>query len=164
MQGKRSHTAMIRNGVPQGGVLSLTLFLIFINDLKESLPRKVKSSMYADDLALISTEEYVGTSKFRLQDSLDKLSQWCKDWGMTINTKKTTYSIFTLSPKQLQIKLTLEKNSFRQKRKPHISWTYLWSKTHMEKTIWKNTDQRYSKTIPDEKISWHGLGSTSQHP
>ena len=91
MQGKRSKTAILQNGVPQGGVLSPTLFLLFINDLKQYIPRKVNSSLYADDLALISTEEYTGTSKFRLQDALNNLSSWSKEWGMTINSKKTTY-------------------------------------------------------------------------
>ena len=94
--------------------------------------------MYADDLALISTEEYVGTSKFRLQDSLDKLSQWCKDWGMTINTKKTTYSIFTLSPKQLQIKLTLEKTVLDKNENP----TYL-GVTFDPRLTWK---KQFEKT------------------
>ena len=44
--------------------------------------------MFADDLSLISTEEYTGTSKFRLQEALDKLSKWAKNWGLAINTKK----------------------------------------------------------------------------
>ena len=42
MHGYRSNTDLIKNGVPQGGVLSPTLFLIYKNDIKESLHRKVK--------------------------------------------------------------------------------------------------------------------------
>ena len=62
--------------------------------------------MYADDLALISTEEYVGTSKFRLQDSLKQLQKWTDSWGMKVNANKTQCTIFTLSTKQKEIKLT----------------------------------------------------------
>ena len=133
MQGKRSHITAIQNGVPQGGVLSPTLFLIFINDLKEKLPKKVKSSMYADDLALISTEEYIGTSKFRLQDALDKLNLWSKEWGMTINSKKTTYTIFSLSTKQQRIQLTLDKTTLELNNNP----TYL-GVTFDPRLTWKN--------------------------
>ena len=118
MHGYRSNTVPIKNGVPQGGVLSPTLFLIYINDIKESLPRKVKCSMYADDLALISTEEYVGTSKFRLQDSLKQLQKWTDSWGMKVNANKTQYTIFTLSTKQKEIKLTFGNSSVEINNNP----------------------------------------------
>ena len=133
MQGIRSNTATIHNGVPQGGVLSPTLFLIFINDLLQIIPRKVKGSMYADDLALLSTEEYTGTSKFRLQDALTNLNLWSKEWGMTINSKKTTYTIFSLSTKQQSIKLTLDKIVLEKNDNP----TYL-GVTFDPRLTWRN--------------------------
>ena len=140
MQGKRSKTAILQNGVPQGGVLSPTLFLLFINDLKQYIPRKVNSSLYADDLALISTEEYTGTSKFRLQDALNNLSSWSKEWGMTINSKKTTYSIFSLSTKHQSIKLTLDKATLEKNDNP----TYL-GVTFDPRLTWKNQIENAQK-------------------
>ena len=133
MQGIRSNTATIHNGVPQGGVLSPTLFLIFINDLLQIIPRKVKGSMYADDLALLSTEEYTGTSKIRLQDALTNLNLWSNEWGMTINSKKTTYTIFSLSTKQQSIKLTLDKKVLEKNDNP----TYL-GVTFDPRLTWRN--------------------------
>ena len=140
LQGKRSNIATIQNGVPQGGVLSPTLFLIFINDLIQHIPRKVKSSMYADDLALISTEEYIGTSKFRLQDALNNLNLWSKEWGMTINSKKTTYSIFSLSTKVQSLKLTLDKTILEKNDNP----TYL-GVTFDPRLTWKNQIENTQK-------------------
>ena len=39
-------------GVPQGGVLSATLFNIVINRILEDIPSGVKGSLYADDLVI----------------------------------------------------------------------------------------------------------------
>jgi hypothetical protein len=51
VQGQHSRKKMLRQGVPQGGVLSPTLFLVFINDILAGMPKKVKGAIYADDLA-----------------------------------------------------------------------------------------------------------------
>ena len=48
-------------GVPQGGVLSSTLVLIFINDELENLPRGMHGAMSADDLILQSSEAQQNT-------------------------------------------------------------------------------------------------------
>ena len=50
-------------GVPQGCVLSTTLFLIAINIIISSLPIGVRSSFYVDDLAIYTS----GSSPSKLQ-------------------------------------------------------------------------------------------------
>ncbi|GFR58189.1 RNA-directed DNA polymerase from mobile element jockey [Elysia marginata] len=56
-EGKTSHYKKFTGGVPQGGVLSPTLFLIFINDISSNLPEGVEVSLFADDLALLAQNE-----------------------------------------------------------------------------------------------------------
>ena len=63
----RSKNILLRHGVPQGGVLSPTLFIVCMNDLVKQLPTFVKSAMYADDLVMWSTEEYAATAQIWLQ-------------------------------------------------------------------------------------------------
>ncbi|KAJ4426411.1 hypothetical protein ANN_27225 [Periplaneta americana] len=51
-----SHCKILRTGVPQGAVLSCTLFNIYVNDLIADLTsvNEIKCLMYADDLVLWS--------------------------------------------------------------------------------------------------------------
>ena len=107
-----SEGIQIRKGVLQGNTLSPTLFNIFINDIVEILrehnsPMISKSShqeipclLYADDLAILST------SKIGLQEKLNKLHQYCLDWGMEINVGKTKVIIFTKSAPVMPIHFT----------------------------------------------------------
>ncbi|GFS27134.1 RNA-directed DNA polymerase from mobile element jockey [Elysia marginata] len=99
LQGRESRQAIFKDGVPQGGVLSPTLFLVFMNSIQNIIKPHVKAALYADDLALICSEDSCGTAQVRLQKCLTLLDQWTDDWAMTVNAAKTTYSIFSLSTK-----------------------------------------------------------------
>ena len=57
----KSKKVLLRHEVPQGGVISPTLFLIFINDLIKQLPDAEKCAMYANDLVLWCEEEHATT-------------------------------------------------------------------------------------------------------
>jgi ribonuclease HI len=98
--GATSRKFLQRHGVPQGGVLSPTLFLIFINDLVSDLPRGIKAALYADDLVLWCSEEHATTATYRMQQAADQLSAWADEWCVQVNTDKSCTTLFTLSPKQ----------------------------------------------------------------
>ena len=128
----RSKKILLRHGVPQGGVLSPTLFIVFMNDLVKQLPTFVKSAMYADDLVMRSTEEYAATAQIRLQTAVNILSNWANEWCVKINRSKTFTTLFTLSTKVKPVKIMLNHTELQ-----HIdSATYL-GVTFDRRQTWK---------------------------
>ncbi|GFS12845.1 RNA-directed DNA polymerase from mobile element jockey [Elysia marginata] len=87
-EGKTSHYKKFTGGVPQGGVLSPTLFLIFINDISSNLPEGVEVSLFADNLALLTQNEELEQASSLLQQGLECIEKWSKKWKMTLNVDK----------------------------------------------------------------------------
>ena len=85
VDGSSSSSSPVISGVPQGSVLGPLLFLIYINDL----PSKVVSTsrLFADDSLLYRKIRSIENTK-TLQDDLDNLQKWKRDWGMTFNPSK----------------------------------------------------------------------------
>ena len=108
VDGHCGRKVLLRQGVPQGGVLSPTLFILFINDLVPELPKGIHAALYADDLVLWCTEEYATTATYRMQLALDRLSAWTNTWCVTINKEKSSATLFSLSTKAQPGNLTLE--------------------------------------------------------
>ncbi|GFR97896.1 RNA-directed DNA polymerase from [Elysia marginata] len=66
-QNFKSRTQNMKHGVPQDGILSPTLFSMFMNDIQTIIPKGVNGALFADDMAIWATEEYTGTAQARLQ-------------------------------------------------------------------------------------------------
>ena len=85
-------------GLKQGGVLSPSLFNIFIDDIKDIFdelcdPIKLfdvplSHLLYADDLILMSS------SMEGLNKCLEKLGSYCSTWQMEVNLKKSQVIVF----------------------------------------------------------------------
>jgi len=73
------------SGVPQGSVLGPILFLIYINDLDESLFGDILK--FADDTKIFSEVEK-DADRQRLQDDINSLEIWSCKWQMEFNTTK----------------------------------------------------------------------------
>ena len=81
-------------GVPQGSVLSVTLFSMAINSILENLG-PVCGTLYADDLCIFYTGEDTHHIQQILQVALNRIGDWVDSRGLCFNVEKTVAVQFT---------------------------------------------------------------------
>ena len=139
VDGDFSKKKVLREGVPQGGVLSPTLFLIFINDIMKDIPNRIQGAIYADDLVLWCSEEYLSTARTRMQEALNALNNWTKTWLVKINSNKTTYTVFSLSTKEQNKSTILQIDDNILKKEDHQTYLGI---TFDPKLTWKQQTEK----------------------
>lgn len=91
-QGQKSQYRFVRNGVPQGSVLSTLLFILFINDIFK-IPFKGYLQMYADDAALVYSCTDLQSLAEHIQHDLELLYSWFYNNLLSFNVSKTKFMI-----------------------------------------------------------------------
>ena len=89
VDGSASAWTPVKSGVPQGTVLGLLMFLIYINDIGDRVPSNLR--LFADDCILCRTVISLKDSK-QSQCDLDSISEWSRLWQMNFNIIKCTVS------------------------------------------------------------------------
>ena len=80
----------VKSGVPQGGVLSPLLFLIYTYDLPKKLSEiGVTCKMYADDLKIYRIVENDSDCDV-IQKAVSYVECWASHWNLPLNAEKTT--------------------------------------------------------------------------
>ena len=100
--GQASTWTNITAGVPQGSILGLILFLVYINDLSEGLSTNDK--LFADDTSLFTLIHDSQTSANVLSKDLEMIHNWPFQWKMNFNpdpTKQAQEVIFIRKTKKL---------------------------------------------------------------
>ena len=90
---------------PQGSVLGPVLFSLYVNDLPTFLPTSVKTSLYADDLAIWASSPSVEYATSTVQAALNRLVEWSAKWRL--NPLKCKTYFFSLDPYQSRIQPSL---------------------------------------------------------
>ena len=94
VQDFNSERIIINVGVPQGGVLSPTLFLLYINDLSSIFTGECSITMYADDTSMIISDPDTDNLIDKCQNCLNRLSDWFCRNDLFFNKSKTHYLRF----------------------------------------------------------------------
>ena len=82
--------------VPQGSLLGLLLFLIYLNDLPDNLTSNPK--LFADGMSLFSTVTDPNVTANQINDDLHNIYTWAYQWKMSFNpdtSKKAQEVIFS---------------------------------------------------------------------
>ena len=78
-QGTPSEEVMMREGLPQGGVLSPFLWLCYSNDLAPLLRRHaVQVGMHADDIVIYASDRNPHDAAARVQNAMDEIDDWAR--------------------------------------------------------------------------------------
>lgn len=85
LNGHKSNWNSVISGIPQGSVLGPILFIIFVNDLPDVVRSICK--MFADDCK-VYTPLSSRVDQQQLQEDIDNLCQWSKDWLLKFNVQK----------------------------------------------------------------------------
>lgn len=94
IKGCTSDFKSVTAGVPQGSVLGPLLFLVYVNDIADSLLSLTR--LFADDSSLFYSATSLDDIQGIINHDLRVLSEWAKQWLVTFNPKKTEAILFTL--------------------------------------------------------------------
>lgn len=90
-----SRTFSQESGVPQGCILSTTLFVAKMNSINKVIPPSVMYSLYVDDLQIACRASSLSTCERQLQIAVNKLTHWADKNGFHFSTQKTVAVLFT---------------------------------------------------------------------
>ena len=106
IEGIKSSMQDIKIGVPQGSVLGPLLFLLYINDLPNSV-NNVNSILFADDTTMFARDNDV----YDLCNTISSDMLLVKDWlianSLTLNESKSYYIIFSLKKIPDNLRVTI---------------------------------------------------------
>ncbi|KAK2716688.1 hypothetical protein QYM36_006988, partial [Artemia franciscana] len=82
-------------GLPQGGVLSPLLFLVYCHDINLDTILGCKLYLYADDIAVAASSRDRGCLKASVQKALYYLENWTMENYMSFSTEKSVSVLFS---------------------------------------------------------------------
>jgi hypothetical protein len=95
----RSSFMEIKQGVPQGSVVGLLFFLLYINDLPSSI-HGTKLVMFADDINVLVTNSDVCALQSKIDRVIAELESWFNRNNLVINVGKTV--VMSLHNRQIK--------------------------------------------------------------
>ena len=93
LDGKSSSYLRVTCGVPQGSILGPLLFLLYINDMKNSVEYSVLHH-FADDTNLLCSDKCEKKLKKKLNQDLKSIFKWLCANRLSLNVEKTEFILF----------------------------------------------------------------------
>ena len=99
----------VKQGVPQGGVLSPVLFNLYMSSMPPP-PGNIKLVTYADDSNILNSGEDISEAVNEINTYLSTLDTWFKDRNLFISPSKSSATLFTTAPYELGLTLDVNIN------------------------------------------------------
>jgi hypothetical protein len=105
VEGEMSTPREMQAGVPQGSILSPTLYVIYVNDPPQT--QGVHLALFADNTCLYATDRKEGFIVRKFHRGLSSMEAWCERWNIKINEDKTQWIYFSHSRRPPVSRLTV---------------------------------------------------------
>ena len=81
-------------GVPQGSILSITLFILKINSIADVIPSCFEKSLFVDNVSISCCSRNMASIERQLQLCLNTVEKWADENGFKFSRTKTAYSLY----------------------------------------------------------------------
>ena len=95
INGTLSKRVRMKQGLPQGSVLSPLLFLLYINDIGDLIPAEADHILFADDASLVAMDTNLDAANKKLQAAVSVVEQWSVLNKLDLNVSKSCTFFFT---------------------------------------------------------------------
>ena len=106
----------VTSGVPQGSVIGPLLFLLYINDIAANVDPQIEIRLFADDCLLFCRVKSAHEQSL-LNESLNKIYDWCVAYDMEINFDKSVCMSVTTKQSPLQFTYKIGNTEIRRAMK-----------------------------------------------
>lgn len=100
INGTLSKRVRMKQGLPQGSVLSPLLFLLYINDIGKDIPEDTDHNLFADDASLVAMDTKLNAANKKLQAAVSAVEQWSVENKLDLNISKSCTFFFTTDKRE----------------------------------------------------------------
>jgi folylpolyglutamate synthase/dihydropteroate synthase len=136
-------------------VLGWVLYLLYIYDVPQTA--NTKAAIFADETAVMAVGENIEEATDKLQQAINAVNSWIKQWCIILNEIKSVHVNFT-NRRVGYIQVTINGNQIPHSNMAKYLGTMLDAKLRWEEHVKKETEEL---NIKYRKVKWL-LGRTSQ--
>jgi len=150
------HT-VTENGLPQGSVISVTLFLITINYIFNDIQKPIKYTLFADDCNIYCSGIDTKSLIAHLQNAMNSVIQWSSKSGFKFSPSKTQCIIFNKKKNDLLHHIHINNTPTTYTNNVRIlgmifDSKFTWTPHHQKLKMSFNTKMKIIKTL--SHLTW----------